>query len=55
MNVPLPFSLEPDHAREAEAYEGVTCPACMLVHLINKSTGKLLSDKTSAAKPRPDP
>jgi hypothetical protein len=52
MNVPLPFSLETGNALKAETYEGVTCPACMLVHLINKSTGKLLGDGTSSAKPR---
>jgi hypothetical protein len=27
---------------EARAYEAVTCPACTLLHFIDKSTGKTL-------------
>ena len=27
-----------------DSYESVTCPACGRIHLINKTTGKLLSD-----------
>ena len=26
----------------ADSYESVTCPACTRIHLINKSTGKML-------------
>ena len=29
----------------ADSYEAVTCPACARVHLINRKTGKMLSDK----------
>ena len=45
MNVPLPFALEPASTDKAQEYESVTCPACTRLHLISKSTGKLLSDK----------
>jgi hypothetical protein len=31
-------------ATEAESYEPVTCMACTLVHLINRSTGKTLHE-----------
>ena len=27
-----------------DSYESVACPACGRIHLINKTTGKLLSD-----------
>ncbi|HEX7563812.1 MAG TPA: hypothetical protein VF396_11265 [Bradyrhizobium sp.] len=30
---------------QADAYETVTCPGCQRLHLINKTTGKLLGDK----------
>jgi len=30
-----------DHA---DSYESVTCPACTRIHLINKTTGKILGD-----------
>jgi hypothetical protein len=30
-------------ARENE-YEGITCPACARMHLINRRTGKLLGE-----------
>lgn len=46
MNVPLPFALEPASTDKAQEYESVSCPACARSHLISKSTGKLLSDKT---------
>ena len=46
MNVPLPFALEPASTDKAQEYQSVTCPACTRLHLISKSTGKLLSDKT---------
>jgi len=32
-------------ADRADSYEVVTCPACGRVHLVNKTTGKMLSDK----------
>jgi len=28
-----------------DSYEAVTCPACARLHLVNKTTGKMLSDK----------
>ena len=46
VNVPLPFVLESASTDKAQEYESVTCPACTRLHLISKSTGKLLSDKT---------
>jgi hypothetical protein len=55
MNVPLPFALETAPTDRAQAYEGVTCPACTRTHFINKSTGKLLSDTGSPAAPRANP
>jgi len=30
---------------EADSYEAVTCPACSRIHLVNKTTGKMLGDK----------
>jgi hypothetical protein len=42
MNVALPFSVDP--AEESDVYEPVDCPACGRIHLVNKSTGKLLGD-----------
>ena len=30
---------------QADSYETVTCPACTRLHLVNKSTGKILGDK----------
>jgi hypothetical protein len=42
MNVPVPFA--PDPATQTHAYESVACPACGNLHLINKSSGKLLGD-----------
>ena len=43
MNVQIEMSeLAPtDHA---DSYESVTCPACTRIHLINKTTGKMLGD-----------
>ena len=29
----------------ADSYEVVTCPACARLHLVNKTTGRMLSDK----------
>jgi hypothetical protein len=42
-----------DHLRCS--YETLVCKACMRLHFINRSTGKLLGDlEPSAASPRPD-
>lgn len=37
----------PDEAPvvHADSYEAVTCPACTRMHLVNKTTGKMLGDK----------
>jgi hypothetical protein len=37
----------PDEAPSdrADSYEAVTCPACTRLHLVNKTTGKILGDK----------
>jgi hypothetical protein len=43
------FRLEADDARETE-FEGVTCPACTRLHVINRKTGKLLG---ASSKIRP--
>jgi len=32
-------------AVHADSYEAVTCPACARIHLVNKTTGKMLGDK----------
>jgi hypothetical protein len=32
-------------AGHANSYEAVTCPACARMHLVNKATGKMLSDR----------
>jgi hypothetical protein len=34
----------------ADTYDAVTCPACGLLHFVNKATGKTLGDRI---KPRP--
>ena len=28
-----------------DSYESVTCPACARLHLVNKTTGRILGDK----------
>ena len=30
---------------QADSYESVTCPVCLRLHLVNKTTGRLLGDK----------
>jgi hypothetical protein len=32
-------------ADRADAYESVACPACTRLHLINRTTGKVLGDR----------
>jgi hypothetical protein len=32
-------------AVHADSYEAVTCPACTRIHFVNKTTGKMLSDR----------
>ena len=42
MNISRPFPIDP--AADPAVYEAVQCPACGRLHLINKLTGKLLSE-----------
>ena len=51
MNVPLPFALKAPTEDKAQEYEHVQCPACTHLHLISKSTGRLLSDQGSGPTP----
>jgi hypothetical protein len=44
LNVQVWLPDEPPTER-TDSYEVVTCPACGRVHLVNKTTGKMLSDK----------
>lgn len=39
----------PNDDENPDCYEVVTCPACCRMHLVNKSTGKMLSDTGAAA------
>jgi len=32
-------------ADRGDSYEAVSCPACARLHLVNKTTGKMLSEK----------
>lgn len=43
MNVEI--GLAKEATDQANSYESVSCPACLRLHLINKTTGKLLGDK----------
>lgn len=36
---------EPAPTDRTDSYEVVTCPACGRNHLVNKATGRMLSDK----------
>ena len=38
----LPDATPPDRT---DSYEAVTCPACARLHLVNKTTGKVLGEK----------
>jgi len=44
LNVQRPFAPNPE--ADPDAYEYVPCPACGLSHLVNKSTGKLIVEKS---------
>ena len=44
MNVQTWLAKDPS-TDQADAYECVTCPACLRLHFINKTNGKLLGDK----------
>jgi hypothetical protein len=51
MNVPLPFALKAPTGDKAQEYEQLLCPACTHLHLVSKSTGKLLGDQSSGTAP----
>lgn len=36
---------ETEPTDQTDSYEAVVCPACTRLHLVNKITGKMLSDK----------
>ena len=36
---------ETEPTERTDCYEPVACPACTRLHLVNKFTGKMLSDK----------
>ena len=41
VQIDLPEMAPTDHA---DSYESVRCPACTRIHLVNKTTGKMLGD-----------
>jgi hypothetical protein len=41
---------EPPPADRTDSYEAVTCPACGRLHLVNKTTGRTLSDRMVSEK-----
>lgn len=41
VQIEMPEKAPTDHA---DSYELVACPACTRIHLINKTTGKMLGD-----------
>ena len=41
VQIEMPEKAPTDHA---DSYESVACPACTRIHLINKTTGKMLGD-----------
>ena len=41
VQIEMPEMAPTDHA---DSYESVTCPACTRIHLVNKTTGKMLGD-----------
>jgi hypothetical protein len=43
MNVQIQLA-DADPTDHPDSYEAVTCPACTRIHLVNKVTGRLLSD-----------
>ncbi len=48
MNVQV--HLPDDDADHPDSYVTVSCPACATIHLINKTTGRLLSDKENVGR-----
>jgi DNA-directed RNA polymerase subunit RPC12/RpoP len=41
----------PPFAEHDDAYEAVSCPACGRLHLVNKRTGRTLSDREGSICP----
>jgi hypothetical protein len=41
VQIEMPDMAPTDHT---DSYESVACPACTRIHLINKTTGKMLGD-----------
>lgn len=41
---------DPQPTDHADSYEAVACPACGRLHLINKTTGRALSDRIESKK-----
>jgi hypothetical protein len=41
VQIEMPVLAPTDHP---DSYESVTCPACTRIHLVNKTTGKMLGD-----------
>jgi RNase P subunit RPR2 len=50
MNVQIHLPDEDAHLDHADSYVTVTCPACAMIHLVNKTTGRLLSDKENVGR-----
>ncbi|MGL9621462.1 hypothetical protein QRQ56_25940 [Bradyrhizobium sp. U531] len=42
-----------ESSEPADSYVPVRCPACMSLHFVNSTTGKLLSERTARAVARP--
>ncbi len=45
-DVQLRVSDLPSPADRRDSYEAVSCPACGRMHLVNRRTGRTLSDRT---------
>lgn len=50
MNVQIHLPDEDARVDHPDSYVTVTCPACATVHLVNKTTGRLLSDKQNVGR-----
>jgi hypothetical protein len=42
----------PESSEPADSYVPVRCPACMSLHFVNTTTGKLLSERTGQSASR---
>jgi len=50
MNVQIYLPDDAAPADHPDSYETVTCPACARVHLVNKTTGRLLGDNEKVGR-----